>query len=115
MIIPQSNGFAPARRVVADERQSPPSAQSPVEAAAAPVNVPAFGQVQQAVQMINKAIQTFSRNLEFSIDDAAIGKTVVKVVDKETGDMVRQIPSQETLDIARALDRLQGLLIRQKA
>ncbi len=65
--------------------------------------------------MINKAIQTFSRNLEFSFDDAAVGKTVVKVVDKETGDMIRQIPSEETLAIAKALDRLQGLLIRQNA
>lgn len=114
MIIPQSNGFSPARRVVPDERP-PPSAPSPVEAASAPVSVPAPAQVQQAVQMINKAIQTFSRNLEFSVDDAAVGKTVVKVVDKETGDMIRQIPSQETLDIARALDRLQGLLIRRQA
>ncbi len=115
MIISQSNGFAPARRVVPDERPSPPSAPSPVEAASAPVSVPAPEQVKQAAQMINKAIQTFSSNLEFSVDDAAVGKTVVKVVDKETGDMIRQIPSEEALDIARALDRLQGLLIRRQA
>lgn len=116
MIIAQSNGLPPARAVAPDERPSPPSAPSPVEAVSAPVSVlPAPGQVQHAVQMINKAIQTFSRNLEFSVDDAAVGKTVVKVVDGETGDMIRQIPPQETLDIARALDRLQGLLIRQQA
>ena len=102
MTIPQSNGFAPAR-VVPAERPSPPSASSPAEATSAPASVPAPGQVKQAVQMINKAIQTFSRNLEFSFDDAAVGKTVVKVVDKETGDMIRQIPSEETLAIARAL------------
>ena len=65
--------------------------------------------------MISKAIQTFSRNLEFSVDEAAVGKTVVKVVDRETGDMIRQIPSEEALAIAKALDQLQGLLIRQKA
>jgi len=114
MIISMSNGLAPAR-VVPDERQSPPPVPSPVEAASAPVSVPAPAQVQQAAQMINKAVQTFSRNLEFSVDDAAVGKTVVKVVDQETGEMIRQIPSQEVLDIARALDRLQGLLVRQQA
>lgn len=114
MIISQHHGFAPAR-VVPAERPSPPSASSPVEAASAPVSVPAPGQVRQAAQMISKVMQTFSSNLEFSVDDAAIGKTVVKVVDRETGDMIRQIPSEEALDIARALDRLQGLLIRQQA
>lgn len=113
MIISQSNGLAPAR-VVLDERPARPPAAPPAEATSAPVSVPAPGQVQQAAQMISKAIQTFSRNLEFSVDDTT-GKTVVKVLDKETGDMIRQIPSQEALDIARVLDRLQGLLIRQKA
>lgn len=114
MIISQNHGLAPAR-AAPDERPSPPPAAPPAEAASTPVSVPAPGQVQQAAQMIGKAIQTFSRNLEFSVDEAAVGKTVVKVVDKETGDMIRQIPSEEALAIAKALDRLQGLLIRQKA
>ncbi len=114
MIISQKNGFAPAR-VAPDERPSPSPASPPAEATPAPVGVPAPGQVQQATQMISKAIQTFSSNLEFSVDEVAVGKTVVKVVDRETGDMIRQIPSEEALAIARALDRLQGLLIRQKA
>ena len=109
MIISMSNGLAPAVRAVSDEqRPAPPPAS-------APVSVPTQAQVQQAAQMINKAIQSFSSNLEFSVDDAAVGKTVVKVVDRETGEMIRQIPSQEALDIARALDRLQGLLIRNQA
>ena len=113
MIISQNHGLAPAR-AAPDERPSPP-ASPPAEAASAPASIPAPAQVQQAAQMISKAIQTFSSNLEFSVDEAAVGKTVVKVVAKETGGMIRQIPSQETLDIARALDRLQGLLIRQEA
>ena len=113
MIISQSNGFTPAR-VVPDIRPPPPSASPPANAVA-PASVPTSAQVRQAAQTINKMIQTFSRNLEFSVDDAAIGKTVVKVVDRETGEMIRQIPSQETLEIARALDRLQGLLIHQQA
>ena len=40
---------------------------------------------------------------------------MVKVIDRETEDIIRQIPSQEMLDLAKALDKLQGLLIRQKA
>ncbi|MBL8491536.1 MAG: flagellar protein FlaG, partial [Rhodocyclaceae bacterium] len=42
-------------------------------------------------------------------------KTVVKVVDGQTGKMIRQIPSEELLAIAESIDRMQGLLLRQKA
>ena len=66
------------------------------------------------MQLINKTIQTLSRNLEFSIDHSS-GKTIVRVTDMESGALIRQMPSQDALDIARALDRWQGLLIRQKA
>jgi flagellar protein FlaG len=59
-------------------------------------------------------MQSYARNLQFSVDGSS-GKTVVRVVDMETGNVIRQIPSQEALDIARAVDRLQGLLLRQQA
>jgi flagellar protein FlaG len=114
MIIAQSNGLA-SPKGAPDERPLPPPAAAAMVAPKAAVSIPAPEQLQQAVQMISKAIQTFSRNLEFSVDDSAVGKTVVKVVDKETGDLIRQIPSQEALDIARVLDRLRGLLIRREA
>lgn len=55
-----------------------------------------------------------SGNLEFSMDDQT-GKTIIKVVDTATNELIRQIPSEEMLEIARALDRLQGILVRQKA
>ncbi|HEX7633662.1 MAG TPA: flagellar protein FlaG, partial [Noviherbaspirillum sp.] len=42
-------------------------------------------------------------------------RPVVKVVDQQTKTVIRQIPTEETLEIAKALDRVQGLLIRQKA
>jgi flagellar protein FlaG len=40
---------------------------------------------------------------------------VVKVVDTETDQVIRQIPSEEMLAIARNIDRLQGLLVKQEA
>jgi flagellar protein FlaG len=38
----------------------------------------------------------------------------VQVSDKTTQELVRQIPSEEVLNIARTLEVLQGLLIRQR-
>ena len=54
------------------------------------------------------------KNVTISLDDDT-GITVVKVVDKNTKEVVRQIPSEEMLAIAKALDTVQGLLVRQKA
>ncbi|MDR0440380.1 MAG: flagellar protein FlaG [Candidatus Accumulibacter sp.] len=70
--------------------------------------------LQEAVEKIQKFVSMAACNIEFSIDEDS-GRTVVKVVDRETKDVVRQIPSEEMLDLAQALDKLQGLLIKQKA
>ena len=40
---------------------------------------------------------------------------IVKVMDNATKEVIRQIPSVEMLAIAKALDKIQGLLIKQKA
>ncbi|MHB1591890.1 MAG: flagellar protein FlaG [Sulfuricella sp.] len=88
--------------------------ESPVAAVKPAAAPPDAVKVKQAIEMINKTIQTLSRNLEFSVDKES-KENVVKVVDTDTGDVIRQIPSEETLQIAKALDQLQGLIIKQKA
>jgi flagellar protein FlaG len=71
-------------------------------------------QIQSALQEVRDALAPVARNLRFSIDDDT-GRTVIKIIDSSTDQMIRQIPSEEILAIAKALDRLQGLLIKQKA
>ncbi len=71
-------------------------------------------QLEQAVEAVKKFVMPISSTLDFSIDEET-GIRVVKVIDSSTQEVIRQIPSEEILQIARALDRLQGLLIRQKA
>lgn len=73
-----------------------------------------MGQLNEAVKQLNETLKKMSQNLEFSID-SDIHRTVVKVVDLQTKDVIRQIPTPEALEIAKALDRLQGLLIKQEA
>lgn len=101
--------------------QAPPpagkSAAAPVEATAAvqqPVSVPSMSQLSEAIKNINKALESQSQGLEFSIDDDS-KRTIVKVIDQRTKEIIRQIPGEEVLQIAKALDQLQGLLIKQKA
>ena len=71
-------------------------------------------QVQQAMEDVRNAIAPVAQDLLFSIDEDT-GKTIVKVVDASTDEVIRQIPSEEIISIAKALDKLQGLLVEQKA
>ena len=72
-------------------------------------------QLKQAVEEINRAMRQSNRNLEFSVDDAT-SRVVVRLTDTETGEVIRQIPSEETLAISRSIGEFQqGLLLKQKA
>ena len=107
--LPQQSA-APA---TGDERpaKSAPQTAADAELTSAP---PSPQQLHEAVGEINKALESASENLQFAVDQDT-GKTVVKVIDSSTNEVIRQIPSQEVLAIARSLDRLQGILFKQKA
>jgi len=76
--------------------------------------VPSLGEVNSAIKNINTALQKLSQDIEFSVDDES-NRTIVKVVDQQTKEVIRQMPSAEALEISKALDRVQGLLVKQKA
>jgi flagellar protein FlaG len=69
--------------------------------------------LQQAMDDVQTAIKSIANDLTFSIDEDT-GRTLVKIVDRETDEVIKQIPSEEMLRIAKALDKLQGLLVKQE-
>jgi flagellar protein FlaG len=75
---------------------------------------PSREQLDRAVSEVKKALAPVARNLQFSIDDAT-GRSVVKVVDATTNEVIRQMPSEELLAITRSLDKLSGLFVKNKA
>lgn len=109
---PSTADPAPATRPAVAEPSAP--VESPSRVAPSAASIPNVDQVREAVARLNKAIQPMTNDLKFTVDDDT-GIRVVKVVDTNTKDVIRQIPSDEVLSIAKALDRLQGLIIRQKA
>ncbi|MDR3158392.1 MAG: flagellar protein FlaG [Zoogloeaceae bacterium] len=70
--------------------------------------------LQEGVKELREFVKPYNTSLAFSVDEES-GELVVKVTDNETGDMIRQIPSEDALKLAQALDTLKGLFIRQKA
>jgi len=88
--------------------------ETPESVAPRPAPVADDESVRQAVAAINRAAKALNNSVQLSMDSSS-GRAVVRVVDTETGQLIRQIPSEEALELRRELDRLAGLLIRRTA
>jgi flagellar protein FlaG len=74
---------------------------------------PSPASVQPAKEMAQEISQPAISTLEFLID-AESNVVVVKIIDSTTRELVRQIPMEEMLALAKALGRLKGLLLNTK-
>ena len=67
-----------------------------------------------AIGMLNKQMEASKRGLGFSYDDSK--KTaVVKVTDANSGEVVRQIPTEQVLKMAHQIDQYKGMLYNKVA
>jgi len=82
--------------------------------ATVPGTVPGREEVSAAVKKLNESMPPSAQSLEFELDEDS-KKVVVKIVDQSTKEVVRQIPTEEALEMAKSIDKMQGLLIRQTA
>jgi flagellar protein FlaG len=70
--------------------------------------------VEAAVATIQDFVQTVRRDLNFSLEEGS-GRVVVKVTDAGSGDVIRQIPSEEALQLAENLSEVRSLLFKAEA
>lgn len=63
-------------------------------------------EVDEALNVVNKAAIFEQRSLSFMMDEAS-GRSIIKVVDRSTDQLIRQIPSEELLKVAQDIKRLQ--------
>ena len=70
--------------------------------------------VDQAAKHIQAFVQSVGRSLDFSVDQST-GQTVLRVINPDNGELVRQLPAEETLRVARAIDYMQSMLVNQRA
>lgn len=66
------------------------------------------------VERFRSQVQSIQRDLSFSVDDST-GDVVVKVIDGDSGKVVRQIPSEEILRLTERLDEMRSLMFEVKA
>lgn len=90
-------------------------AKTEVAASAVEADAPAAReQIEKAVSTLQEFAQSVKRDLNFSVDDGS-GQVVVKVTDSSSGDIIRQIPSEEALQLAENLSEVRSLLFKAEA
>ena len=73
-----------------------------------------MAELEKAVDDLNQALQDIKRELRFSVDDDT-GRTIVKVINADTDEVVRQIPSEQLLKAVRYMQQHAGLLLDTEA
>jgi len=103
---------SPATGVKTDAALAP--ASKAAEEAKRDTDKPTAEQVAQSLQDINKVMAGFSISVQFQLDPD-YKELIVKVVDQDTGKLIRQIPTEEVVEMSKAMDSLKGLLFAQSA
>lgn len=90
--------------------ETAPNSIAPEQAAdaqGAPADKPE--RIREAVDNIQEFVQSVRRDINFTLDESS-GRVVVKVTDGRSGDVIRQIPSEEALKLAENLSEARSLL-----
>jgi len=69
--------------------------------------------VQGAIERVVDAAKFFNRKIHLEVE-TDLGITVVKVVDSDSGKVVRQIPPEELVELSRRAKDLKGLLVSKE-
>lgn len=76
-------------------------------------------EVKNQIEELQQFNQSIDRSLQFQVDDE-LGVTIVRVVDKETDELIRQFPPEELINLSRRLKELneqgsstQGVLLQE--
>jgi len=70
--------------------------------------------LQEALDEVQGRLDMMGTNLQFAMDKVA-EDIVVKVTDKKSGELIRQIPSEDVIKLRKKLEELTGLLFDEKA
>lgn len=108
---PRPRGDAPAREPVPVPNANRAEARAAAEQAAASEQA-----MRRAIEKANRALTEKGRELTFEFNDD-VGRVIVRLIDRKTGEVLRQIPSPEMVEIARLLEAKDaaGALLRASA
>lgn len=119
---PSPPGAQAAAPPVAPPHLSAPASTHSVPAAAAPAPKKVELQfnaeemqknLQEAIARINEQMERNGRNLNFSVDEV-IDRTIITVKNRQSGEVVRQIPNEVLVRVAHNIEDIKGLLLNER-
>ena len=107
---------APASRTqdIADTRPAPADARQAELLQNKGTSEPNREQVLAAVTDMQDFVQATHHNIQFQLDENS-GRMLVKVTERDTGEVIRQIPSEEAERLAESLSEIRSLLFSAEA
>ena len=69
-------------------------------------------QLEKMAQQLQDFMGEMNRSLQFKVDEDS-GRDVIKVLDKNSGEVIKQYPSEEVLSLVSKLSESAGILIDQ--
>ena len=125
------NPVVPAGSKPADTVRNPPAVPQPEVSAIQPAqdfikrselvdavkteDIKLRNEVQRALSQVEIMMELRDRAVTFSQDDQAGGKNIIKVIDRDTGETIRQFPPEELLQFMRNLTKMLGTFMDEKA
>ncbi|AQV98918.1 hypothetical protein BJN34_34115 [Cupriavidus necator] len=70
--------------------------------------------LETARKYLSEVLRNTSYSVEFEIDDVS-HRVITKIVDKTSGEVIRQIPTEQAAKLADAMQQLQGLFLNHAA
>jgi|Deesub1362B_J571_1020462.scaffolds.fasta_scaffold02236_6 flagellar protein FlaG len=70
-------------------------------------------EIEKRTEQLNQVMEIFNYNIRFSVDREA-KRLVVKIVDPQTEEVIRQIPPEEMLQIMKRIDQMLGLILDER-
>jgi flagellar protein FlaG len=104
-----------------DREKKPARAEAPQSVVAGPKQaieqerpLQNAGEFSDLVRDINTLVnQVASTKISFDVDDDT-GRAIVRVLNKETGEVIRQVPPEELLTLVARMQQLSGLIFNQE-
>lgn len=87
---------------------------APVERSGEPRQEVTRNEVEKTVESLQAVARALNTRLSFEVDENT-GKNIIRVIDSESGEVIRQIPPQEMLDIVSKLKSVIGVLFDREA
>jgi flagellar protein FlaG len=69
--------------------------------------------IKKGIEEINSQLSTMNRSIRFSVDDST-NDVVVRVVDKESGEVIKELPPESILKLRERMAQLSGLMVEEK-